>query len=114
MPLGQFVAEVPRLLAEIQQGLFERARAFRESRTVRLASRAELLDYFGQAADSGKGGAAAGFAHLHVADDPAVGALLDPLKVTVRCVPMDGSDEPGACVVTGQPVARRSVLARSY
>jgi prolyl-tRNA synthetase len=51
---------------------------------------------------------------VHVADDPAVTALLDPLKVTVRCIPMEGPDEPGTCVVTGQPVARRSVLARAY
>jgi prolyl-tRNA synthetase len=40
--------------------------------------------------------------------------MLDPLKVTVRCIPMDGPDEPGTCVVTGAPVARRSVLARAY
>ena len=55
-----------------------------------------------------------GFAWVHVADDPAVAAALDPLKVTVRCIPMEGEDEPGRCVVTGQSVPRRSVLARSY
>jgi len=32
----------------------------------------------------------------------------------VRCIPMDGLDEPGTCIITGKPVARRSVLARSY
>jgi prolyl-tRNA synthetase len=51
---------------------------------------------------------------VHVADDPAVAAAFDPLKVTVRCIPMEGADEPGTCVVTGKPVSRRSVLARSY
>ena len=52
-----------------------------------LGSAAEVTDYF--ARDD------AGFAWVHVADDPAVLALLDPLKVTVRCIPQDGPDEPG-------------------
>ena len=34
---------------------------------------------------------------------------LKELKVTVRCVPLDGEDEPGKCIFTGQPsnAARR-------
>ena len=66
------------------------------------------------AGDGGTEATDGGFAHVHVADDPAVAATLDPLKVTVRCVPMAGDDDPGRCVVTGRPVPRRSVLARSY
>jgi prolyl-tRNA synthetase len=110
VPLAEFAAGVPALLAEIQQGLFDRARAFRDERTVRLESAAAVADFFG----TGDGGGRGGFAHVHVADDPAVAAAFDPLKVTVRCIPMDGPDEPGTCVVTGRPVSRRSVLARAY
>ena len=110
VPLAEFAARVPALLAEIQQGLFDRARAFRDERTVRLESAAAVADFFG----TGDGGGRGGFAHVHVADDPAVAAAFDPLKVTVRCIPMDGPDEPGTCVVTGRPVSRRSVLARAY
>ena len=111
MPLAQFVAEAPQLLAEIQSGLFEKARAFRDERSVRLGSQAEVLEFF---AETGDKAGRVGFAHVHVADDPAVTALLDPLKVTVRCIPMEGAEEPGTCIVTGKPVSRRSVLARSY
>jgi prolyl-tRNA synthetase len=110
-PLAAFPGQAAALLAEIQQGLFDRAVAFREQRTVRLASAADVHDFFGAGEGSGTKG---GFAHVHVADDPAVAAAFDPLKVTVRCIPMAGDDEPGACVVTGRPVARRSVLARAY
>ena len=113
VPLAQFAAEAPRLLGEIQQGLFEKARAFRDAKSARLSSQAEVLEFFAEPAGKG-GGDKGGFAHAHVADDPAVTAVLDPLKVTVRCIPMDGPDEPGTCIVTGQPVPRRSVLARSY
>jgi prolyl-tRNA synthetase len=111
VPLAEFAARAPALLAEIQQGLFDRAKAFRASRTVTLGSAAEVHDFFG-AGDgaAGKGG----FAWVHVADDPAVAAAFDPLKVTVRCIPMEGADAPGTCIVTGRAVSRPSVIARSY
>jgi len=68
-------------------------------------------DFFGTGdGAAGKGG----FAHVHVADDPAVAAALDPLKVTVRCIPMDGPDDAGTCIVTGRAVTRPSVIARAY
>jgi prolyl-tRNA synthetase len=111
VPLAEFPAQAAALLADIQAGLFARAQAFRAERSVRLGSVAEVQEFFGAGEGAtGKGG----FAHVHVADDPAVAAAFDPLKVTVRCIPMDGPDEPGICVVTGQPVPRPSVLARSY
>ncbi|MBM4021034.1 MAG: proline--tRNA ligase [Planctomycetes bacterium] len=106
IPLAELPARLPVILAEIQRGLFDRAAAFREARSVRLGSVAEVTNHFGR--DD------AGFAWVHVADDPAVAALLDPLKVTVRCSPLEGPDEPRTCIVTGRAVARRSVLARSY
>jgi prolyl-tRNA synthetase len=106
IPLEALPARLPEILAEIQHGLFARAAALRESRSVRLGSAREVQEYFGDPA--------AGFAHVHLVDEPAVAALLDPLKVTVRCIPMDGPDEPGPCAVTGGVVPRRSVLARAY
>jgi prolyl-tRNA synthetase len=35
-------------------------------------------------------------------------------KATIRCLPFDGSKEPGTCVFTGKPSARRVVFARAY
>ncbi|NDH93457.1 MAG: proline--tRNA ligase, partial [Planctomycetia bacterium] len=109
LPLEQFVAEVPDLLESIQRGLFDRAVAFREAHSARLDDQAAIPEFF--AAD---GDQPAGFAHVHVADDPAVAAALDPLKVTVRCTPLNWSEDPGTCLFTGRPVKRRSVIARSY
>ena len=118
MPLDAIVEQASQWLEELQQGLFDTALAFRESHTVRLGTTAEVVAFFGgtaEPASEGKGGnTRSGFARVHVADDPAVAAILDPLKVTVRCIPMDGDDEPGTCIVTGLLVSRRSVLARSY
>jgi len=113
MPVAEFVAGVAGLLDEVQTGLFDRARAFRDRHSVRLDSAAEVVEFFGRPAAQDSA-VQAGFAHVHLADDPAVAATFDPLKVTVRCIPLDGNDDPGTCIVTGRPVAGRSVLARSY
>jgi prolyl-tRNA synthetase len=110
VPLAELPARAAAILEEIQTGMFDRAKAFRAERSVRLESAAEVHEFFGAGEGTGRGG----FVHAHVADDPAVAAAFDPLKVTVRCIPMEGDDEPGTCIVTGKPVSRRSVLARSY
>lgn len=33
---------------------------------------------------------------------------------TIRCLPADGTIEPGTCVRTGKPSARRVLFARAY
>ena len=113
MPLAEFVAGVAGMLDEVQQGMFERARAFREQHSVRLESTAAAVEFFQRPAEK-ESAVQGGFAHVYVADDPAVAETFDPLKVTVRCIPLEGNDDPGTCIVTGKPVAGRSLLARSY
>ena len=109
LPLDQFVAEAAGMLEDVQQQLFDRAVAFRESHSVQLDDPGAVAEYFASDGDQ-----QAGFAHVHVADDPAVAAALDPLKVTVRCTPLQWEGEDGKCLFTGRPVTRRSVIARSY
>ena len=33
---------------------------------------------------------------------------------TIRCIPFDSPDEPGACLVDGKPSERRVLFARAY
>ena len=35
-------------------------------------------------------------------------------KATIRVLPFDGPKEPGTCIFTGKPSARRVVFARAY
>ncbi|HBB74136.1 MAG TPA: proline--tRNA ligase [Planctomycetaceae bacterium] len=106
IPLAALPERLPAVLEDIQRTLFARAAALRESRSVRLETAREVAEHFAEPT--------AGFAFVRVADDPAIAALLDPLKVTVRCIPLEGPDDPGPCVVTGVGVPRRSLLARAY
>jgi prolyl-tRNA synthetase len=112
LAIDAFVSQAAAVLEEMQTGLLEQARAFRESHTRRLASLAEVHEFFAEPA-RGRG-IHGGFAIVDVADDPAVAAALDPLRVTVRCIPTAGPDVPGSCIVTGKPTQRPSVLAKAY
>ncbi|MDE6692194.1 MAG: hypothetical protein K2K05_02305, partial [Muribaculaceae bacterium] len=40
--------------------------------------------------------------------------IKEETKATIRCIPLDGDDTPGVCMVTGKPSARRVIIARSY
>ncbi|HRI10964.1 MAG TPA: hypothetical protein PKW35_24265, partial [Nannocystaceae bacterium] len=38
-------------------------------------------------------------------------------KVTIRCIPLPGQGpdpEPGACIFSGRPSARRVLMAKAY
>jgi prolyl-tRNA synthetase len=55
------------------------------------------------------------FVMAHLKDDPVCDARLKEFKATVRCIPLvDEYDGPGKCIVTGEPVDRRVVIAKSY
>lgn len=118
MPLEEFVLTLPSVLEEIQQQLYDRALAFRDLHTQSFDSKEAVVAFF-TPPDSGNRKSQepmlhGGFARVHVADDPRVNEVFDPLKVTVRCIPMDGDDEPGFCIITGLATRRRSILAKSY
>ncbi|HZZ71762.1 MAG TPA: proline--tRNA ligase [Pirellulales bacterium] len=106
----ELVATVSTLLGEIQTNLFERAVANRAAATKQINSRQEFDDFFGPAEDEN----AAGFALAHFHDDPAIDALLKERKLTVRCIPLAGDDEPGVCIFTGKPSPRRAVFGKAY
>ncbi len=49
----------------------------------------------------------------HIVDEPEVNDALKALKLTVRCLPLAGADEPGRCIFTGKPSNRRAVIAQA-
>ncbi len=44
----------------------------------------------------------------HWAEDPAVDKLLEELKVTIRCIPLDVEPEEGTCIFMGNRVVNES------
>ena len=105
----QLAAGAPALLAEMQDGLLQRARSFLAGHTAALSSRAALEEYF-------RDDEAAGFAVAPVSaaaeQDPAYRELLGTLKLTLRCIP--DADDTGTCIFTGTGGAPAAVIARAY
>jgi prolyl-tRNA synthetase len=110
---GKFVAELPQLLDQMQDALYDTALKMRQQHTHDIDSLDEFKAFF-TPRNAQKPEIHGGFAMCHWADDPSVDQLLEKLKVTVRCIPLDADDEPGKCIFTGKPSRQRVVFAKAY
>jgi len=114
-PIGrqQLIDTAPQILAQIQDSLFERALKLRQENTCKIDNLDEFKAYF-TPRNEAKPEIHAGFAHCHWSEDPAMHELLKELKVTIRCVPLDGPAEPGRCIFTGKASTKRAIFAKAY
>jgi prolyl-tRNA synthetase len=112
-PRAQFVSTAAQTLQSIQDNLFARARTLRDENTRNIDDLAEFQRYFTPLNDD-KPEIHGGFALCHLADEQAADELLKKLKVTVRCLPLAAEAEPGRCIFTGRPSARRALFAKAY
>jgi prolyl-tRNA synthetase len=114
MPVEEFVARAPEILNSIQDSLYARAKKFREANTRVIESRKEFYDFF-TPKNSAKPEIHGGFALAHWNGSREIEEQIkNDLKVTIRVIPLDNSPEPGKCIFTGEPSARRVVWAKSY
>jgi len=100
-------AHVPDVLADVQQALFERARAFRDTNT----HTAESYDEFKRIMQDQRG-----FIRAYWCGAAECEARIkEETRATIRVIPEDAeADGPGACVCDGQPATRRALFAQSY
>ena len=98
----------------MQSNLYKEAQAFREAHTVKIDTRDDFYQFFSQKEDD-VSALHGGFALTHWAYDPEVEERLKKdLKVTVRCIPLQGEEASGICPFTGKPSPRRVIFAKSY
>jgi prolyl-tRNA synthetase len=114
MAMEEFIACAPDILASIQESLYERAKAFRDASTQVINSKKDFYDFF-TPKNSARSEIHGGFALAHWNGSREVEEQVkNDLKVTIRVIPMDDSAEPGQCIFTGEPSARRVIWAKSY
>lgn len=101
----ELVAKVTGLLEEIQTNLYNRALTLRTSRTQEILTEAEFRKYF-----NGN----PGFALCWFSSEEEVQPLLDELKVTIRCIPIESTGGEGICFLTGKPTSQRAIFAKAY
>ncbi|MBR3541996.1 MAG: proline--tRNA ligase, partial [Bacteroidales bacterium] len=109
LPQEGIVDHVVKLLDEIQDNIFEKARKMRDG----YIRRVDTWEQFKEEIEKG------GFLLCHWDGTTETEEYIKAeTKATIRCipfVPQDPSDlEPGVDMVTGKPSARRVLFARSY
>lgn len=110
----EFVKTVAAQLTEIQDSLFNRAKAARDAGTVRLDSKKEFYDYF-TPANTERPEIHGGFAYCHWSGEGEVEEQVrNDLGVTIRCIPLNPQEEKGACIISGKPSNRRVLFAKAY
>jgi prolyl-tRNA synthetase len=112
VPQAQLAARLPEVLDQMQNDLYAAAKQRQKDNTV-LANSVEEVEEILREVSAEKGGGK--FVMAHVKDNPSVDARMKEFKATVRCIPMtDEFDGAGKCIVTGETVDRRAVIAKAY
>jgi prolyl-tRNA synthetase len=113
-PIGQdeLAARLPATLEAMQTGLLKAARQRLKDNTVLANSIEEVESILGDVSAEKGGGR---FVMAHIKDDPQCDARIKEFKASVRNIPLvDEFDGPGKCIVTGEAVDRRAVIAKAY
>jgi prolyl-tRNA synthetase len=106
IPFDGLSQHIEQLLLDIQNNLYQRAKAFREEKTTR----ADTWDEFVKVLDD-KGG----FVAAHWDGTPETEeAIKEKTKATIRCIPLNNVQEEGQCILTGKPSTQRVLFARAY
>jgi prolyl-tRNA synthetase len=111
-PLVDLPATIEKLLAEIQQALFDKALAFRRANTRET----KTYEEFKKAVESGFA-----FAHWCGSGD-CEEKIKEETRATMRCIPLDpaavlgtgGGSGSGTCVHCGKAAKDRAVFSRAY
>jgi prolyl-tRNA synthetase len=97
---------VSALLEAIQTNLFERAKQYRDEHITKV----DTWDEFVQILDT-----KAGFVSAHWDGSAESEEKIKELtKATIRCIPLNNTQEAGKCILTGNPSTQRVLFARAY
>jgi prolyl-tRNA synthetase len=112
---AEFIASVPALLKEMQDGMFAKAKAYRDENMKPIDSYADFAAFF-TPKNADKPEIHGGFAMSHWCGDAACeNKITDELSVTIRCIPFDReASGAGKCIVCGKESKGRVPFAKAY
>ncbi|MEQ8809495.1 MAG: proline--tRNA ligase [Imperialibacter sp.] len=107
IPLNEeFTTTISQLLEDMQANIYKKAHDFRAGMITKVESYEEFKSVLDE-----KGG----FVVAHWDGTPETEEKVkDETKATIRCIPLDGEEEAGKCMVTGKPSKQRVIFARAY
>jgi prolyl-tRNA synthetase len=105
VPFDGIADHISALLEEIQQNMYNKALAFRDSHIRRADTWEEFLTLIEQP----------GFISAHWDGTSETEDKIKELtKATIRCIPLNNPPEDGTCVFSGAPSKERVIFARAY
>lgn len=113
-PIEEFVSEVTSLLGEIHDNYYREAETYRDAHVYRDLKTFEELETFFTPKNTEKPEIHGGFVLAKWCGDPETENLLDPLKLTIRCIPLEQSGTTGTCILTGREATLDVIIAKSY
>ena len=104
--LGGLVNEVEGLMTEIQEDLFKKALAFRDSHITEV----DTFDEFKEVLET-----KTGFVSAHWdGTEETEAKIKEATKATIRCIPLNNKLEDGKCIFSGNPSKQRVLFAKAY
>tara|TARA_Y100000746_G_C15279423_1_gene356990 strand:- start:96 stop:740 length:645 start_codon:yes stop_codon:yes gene_type:complete len=100
------VEHVFKLLEEIQENLFNRAKSYRDNHISEVNSYDDFKDVL-----NGKGGFVS--AHWDGTTETEL-KIKEETSATIRCIPLDNIKESGLCFYSGKPSNQRVLFAKAY
>lgn len=94
------------LLDEIQQNLFDKAKAYRDEHITKV----DNFEDFQKVLDEKGGFVSAHWDGTGETEDK----IKELTKATIRCIPLNNPLEDGKCILTGNPSKQRVLFARAY
>jgi len=110
----QFVAEITKILDEIQDNLYARAETYRQDHTVTIEDKNLFYEYF-TPQNWDKPEIHGGFAECSWCGEPGCELKIkEDLAVTIRCIPFEQESNHGACIGCGKPGTCLAIFAKAY
>ena len=103
--INEFIEQITKTLDNIQNSLYQKALNMRQENTKEIESLEDFEKYF---KNSG------GFALCYWSEKAIGHPLLEKLKVTPRCIPLEQNNERKPCIFTGEKESQQVIFARSY
>lgn len=104
--LDGVVDTVTQMLEDVQQGMFDKALAYREEHITKADSWDEFVNVLEE-----KGG----FVSAHWDGTAETEEeIKNKTKATIRCIPLDNELEDGVCILSGKPSKQRVLFAKAY
>jgi prolyl-tRNA synthetase len=94
------------LLTEIQQNMFDKAKAYRDEHITKANTWDEFIDIL----DNKTGFVSAHWDGTSETED----AIKEKAKATIRCIPLNNEQEAGTCIFSGKQSTQRVLFARAY